>query len=314
MRIAVFGTGGAAGYFGARLAQSDEDVTFIARGKHLEAIRKNGLRVESVKGDLIIQPAQATDDPAQVGIVDVVLLGVKAWQVTEAANAMRPMVGETTCVLPIQNGVEASSELAAVLGTQHVLGGMVRIFSFISGAGQIRHIGGPASITFGELDNRRTERVERLCAATGRAGIVTEVAADINAELWKKFMLVNAIGGVGTITRAPIGVVRTLRETRAMLEEAMCEAQEVAQARGISLPSQIVEKTMAFVDNQEPSATSSMQRDIREGKPSELEYWNGAVVRLGRQAGIHTPLNSFIYWSLLPMELRARGQLAFPVE
>ncbi len=308
MRIAVFGTGGAGGYFGGRLAQAGEDVTFIARGEHLQAIHANGLQVESVKGNFVIKPAQATDDPSQVGVVDVILLGVKAWQVAEAAHAMRPMVGAHTCVMPLQNGVEAPSQLGKVLGAERALGGLAMISSFISAPGQIRHIGGPASVALGELDNRRTERVERLHAAFTRAGVAAEIAADIHAALWSKFVFIAATGGVGAVTRAPIGEVRTLPETRAMLEQAMREVRDVARASGIALADGVIEECMAMADSLEPRVTFSMQRDIMEGKPSELEYWNGAVVRLGKEAGVATPINSFIYSSLLPLESTARGK------
>lgn len=179
MRIAIFGTGGAGGYFGGRLAQAGEDVIFIARGEHLQTIRTHGLRVESTKGDFVIQPAQATDQADQVGEVDFILLGVKAWQVTEAASAMRPMVGQKTFVMPIQNGVEAPTQLAKVLGEEHVIGGTAKIASFIVGPGHIRHIGGPGSVAFGELDNRCSERVQQLQQAFSRARVGAEIAADI---------------------------------------------------------------------------------------------------------------------------------------
>ncbi|MDQ4042919.1 MAG: NAD(P)-binding domain-containing protein, partial [Actinomycetota bacterium] len=174
MRIAVFGTGGAGGYFGGRLARAGEDVTFIARGEHLRALCEHGLRVESVKGDFEIQPVQATDDPEEVGEVDVVIVGVKAWQVPEVAKALRPLVGPGSYVLPLQNSVEAASQLAAVLGPEHVLGRLARIFSSVVEPGRVRHVGGPASVAFGELDNRPSERVERLRKAFAQAGVTVE--------------------------------------------------------------------------------------------------------------------------------------------
>lgn len=313
MRIAVFGTGGVGGYFGGRLAEAEEDVTFIARGEHLQAIRKHGLRVDSVKGDFVVQPAQATDDPARVGEVDVVIVGVKAWQVLESAQAMRPLIGPETLVVPLQNGVEAPAQLAEALGPENVLGGLAKIFSFVVEPGLIRHIGGPASVTFGELDNRRSERTERLCAAFNRAGVIAEIHPDIHVALWEKFLFVVPFGGVGAVTRAPIGILRSLPETRQMLEQGMREISNIAHENNISLDEDVVAKAMAFIDDQPPGGTSSMQRDIIDGRPSELEAWTGAVVRLGQQVGVTTPLHIFLYHSLLPLELRARGQLQFPL-
>jgi len=311
MRIAVFGVGGVGGYFGGRLAQAGEEVVFIARGEHLQALRTHGLRVDSVKGDFVLQSVQATDDPGQVGVVDVVLLGVKAWQVPEVAQAMRPMVGPDTFVVPLQNGVEAPAQLVAVLGARHVLGGLAKIISFKVGPGHIRHAGAEPCVTFGELDNRLSERAKRLCQAFRQAGVNVDIPPDIQAALWEKFLSIVPWGGVGAVTRAPIGVLRTVPKTRQMLEQAMHEIFTVALARNITLPEDIIGKTMGIVDRLPPDGTTSLQRDIVEGKPSELASWNGAVVRLGQEVSVDTPIHAFIYHSLLPLELRARGQVQF---
>lgn len=312
MRIAIFGTGGAGGYFGAQLARAGEDVTFIARGEHLHAIRTQGLQVETPDGEIVIQPAQATDDPAQVGAVDAVIVGVKAWQVTKATHAMQPMIGPHTVVVPLQNGVEAPSQLSAGLGADHVLGGLCATFSWIVRPGRIRSIGGAHFIKFGELDKRASERVERLRQAFERAGVKVEVPSDIHMALWEKFLFVVSFGGVGTVTRAPVGVIRAMPQTRQMLKQCMLEIIALARARGVTLSDAVIEKSMMFIDSLPPSGTTSLQRDMVEGKPSELESWNGAVVRLGHEAGVETPLHTFIYHCLLPLELRARGQLEFP--
>lgn len=308
MRVAIFGTGGVGGYFGGRLAQAGADVIFIARGDHLEALRSRGLRVESLKGDFIVHPAQATDDPGQVGAVDAVLVGVKAWQVPEAAQAIRPMVGPQTFVVPLQNGVEAPAQLAVVLGTHHVLGGLCSIISFIAGPAHVRHAGAEPSIAFGELDNRPSERAERLHRAFARANVKVEIPPDIQVAMWEKFLFIASWGGVGAVTRAPVGVVRSLPETRAMMEDAMREILHVGQARQIALSEESMRKAIAFIDNLQPGSTASMQRDIMEGRPSELDFQNGTVVRMGREAGVPTPVHTFLYHSLLPSELRARGQ------
>ncbi len=314
MRIAIFGTGGVGGYLGGRLAEAGEEVIFIARGEHLRAIQTGGLRVESILGDFIIQPAQASDNPAEVGPVDVVLVGVKTWQVSEAAQALRPLVGPDTVVTPLQNGVDAPGELAAVLGVEHVLGGLCGMMAFIAGPGHIRHTGIEPFIAFGELDHRHSERVERLRQAFLRAkGVIVEVPADIHVAMWQKFMLIATWSGVGAVTRAPIGVLRHLPETRQMLEQSLQEIHRVALAHQVALPVEAIGQTMAFFDNVPPHGTASMQRDVMAGRPSELHSQNGAVVRLGREAGVSTPLHTFIYHSLLPAELQARDQLEFAV-
>jgi 2-dehydropantoate 2-reductase len=310
MRIAIFGTGGAGGYFGAQLALAGEEVVFIARGDHLRAMRANGLRLETPSGETII-PTEATDNPSEIGSVDAVLVGVKAWQVTDAANAIRPLVGSDTVVVPLQNGVEAASELAAVLGSG-TLGGMCGTLSFVAGPGHIRSVGGQNFIKFGELDNTQTERVERLRQCFARANVSVEVPANILKALWDKFLMVTSFGGVGSITRAPIGVTRAVPETRRLLEQCLQEALAVAKARSIPMADTAVADTMKFYDALPANGTTSLQRDFADGKMTELEYWNGAVVRLGREVSVPTPTNEFIYDCLLPLELRARGKITFP--
>lgn len=314
MRIAVFGSGGVGGYFGGRLAQAGHEVNFIARGQHLQALREHGLQVESLNGDFVIQPVQATDDPAEIGPVDVVIVAVKAWQVSDAAQTMRPLVGPETFVVPLQNGVEAPAQLAAILGPEHVLGGLCRIVSYIVEPGQICHAGAkPPYLAFGELDNRASERAQRLYQAFNQAeGVEVEIPADIQAAMWGKFMQICAWSGIGAITRAPVGVWRSLPETRQMWQDALAEVFAVAQAYHIGLTEAMLAQVTAYVDVLPANATASMQRDIMNGRPSELHTQNGAVVRLGRNAGVPTPTHAFIYQALLPLELKARGELTFP--
>ena len=307
MRIAIFGTGGAGGYFGAHLARAGEEVVFIARGEHLQAIREQGLRVETSTGEFVVR-AEATDDPAQVGAVDAVLVGVKTWQLMDAAEAVRPMMEEQTFVVPLQNGVEAAAQLAAVLGAEHVLNGLCGTISRVVSPGRILSIGETNFIKFGELDDHRSERAERLREAFERAGVKAEVPPDIQTAVWEKFIFVTPYGGIGAVTRATAGVIRSLPETRRMLERGMQEILAVAHARQIALSDGIVEKSMGLIDSLAPNSTTSLQRDIAAGKPSELEAWNGAVVRLGRESGVPTPLHEFIYHSLLPSERSARGE------
>jgi 2-dehydropantoate 2-reductase len=312
MRIVIFGTGGAGGYFGAQLARAGQDVVFVARGEHLDAIRAFGLRIDTPDGEMVVRPALATDAPAQIGDADVVLVGVKAWQVTAAAEALRPVMRPATLVVPLQNGVDAPAQLAAVLGAEHVLGGLCGTFSWVTAPGRIRSVGTANFIRCGELDNRPSRRVERLRQAFERAGVRVDVPADIHAALWNKFLLVTSFGGMGAMTRAPLGPIRATPETRSLLERCMREVAAVARARGIGLADSVVADMLALVDSLADNATTSLQRDLADGKPSELEAWNGAVVRLAREAGVATPLHEFIYHSLLPLEHRARGRLTFP--
>ena len=297
------------GYFGGRLAQAGESVVFLARGAHKEALSKNGLRVESVAGDFLVRPTEATDDPASVGPVDVVLLAVKAWQVRDAARALRPLLGPETFVVPLQNGVEAADQVAEVVGARHVVGGLCKIVSYLAAPGVVRHAGVPPQIEIGERDGSRSERVLRLAQAFSQAqGVSVAVPDDIEAAVWEKFLFIAPFSGVGAVTRVPAGVLRREPETRRMLEQAMSEIEALARARGIGLRADVVSRTLGFVDGLPEDATASMQRDILEGRPSELEYQNGAVVRLGRAAGVPVPVHECLYASLLPLEGRARGQ------
>jgi 2-dehydropantoate 2-reductase len=310
VRIAIFGTGGVGGYLGARLAEAGQDVAFLARGAHLAAIRERGLRLESIAGDALIRPVEATDDPATVGAVEAVIVATKTWQLRDAAQAMPPLVGPDTMVVPVLNGVEAADVLAEAVGRERVVGGLCGMISFIAGPGHIRHEGAEPWVTVGELDGRVTDRLRRLEKAlrTCRA-LRVEIAEGIHAALWEKFMFITATGGVGAVTRAPMGVFRAVPETRSMLEAAMREVWAVARARGVELPPDAVEKRMGFVDGLEAHGTSSMQRDVMAGRRTELEAWNGAVVRLGREVGVETPVHSFLYSALLPQELLGRGTL-----
>ncbi len=310
MRIAVFGTGGVGGYFGGRLAQAGEEVIFIARGEHLRAIQANGLKVDSILGDFVVSPARASDDPHEIGPVEAIITGVKAWQIPQAAQAMRPMVVDPTAVLPLENGVEAPEQLSSVLGGEHVLGGMCQLSAFIARPGYIRHVGIEPFVALGEMDRRRSSRAERLLQAFERAGVKATIPDDIQVAMWVKFLFIAAISGVGAVTRLPVGVFRQLPETREMLIAAMEEIFVLARRRGVELPDDTVEKRLAFIDSIGASVTASMHRDIIEGRPSELESQNGAVVRMGKELGVPTPVNNFLYASLLPQEKRARGELA----
>jgi 2-dehydropantoate 2-reductase len=313
MRIAVVGVGGVGGYFGARLAQAGEEVTFIARGDTLRALRESGLRVESVDGDMLIQPAQATDDPATVGPVDLVLLAVKGWQAPEAIEAVRPLMGPDSIAIPLLNGVEAPDQLAAVYGQERVAGGLCGLFGAIVAPGHIRNGLPQPFISFGMLDNTPNERLAQLQSAYERVGVRATIADDIHAALWEKLLFVGPFGGVGAVTRAPAGVFRSLPETRALLEGAMTEVIAVARAQGSVLAEDAMARAIAIVDGSPEEATASMQRDILAGRPSELESQIGVVVRRAREVDVPVPIHGMIYASLLPQERRARGELAFQI-
>ncbi len=309
MRIAVFGSGGVGGYFGGRLALAERDVTFIARGEHLQVMRTTGLKVDSIDGNFLIHPAKATAEPREVGPVDLVILGVKAWQVPGAARAMKPMVGPSTTVLPLQNGVDAAAQLVAELSQEPVIAGLCKIVSFVVEPGHNRHAGFEPSVMFGELDNRRTDRVKNIHEAFTRAGVKAAIASDIHVALWTKFLFIAAFGGVGALRQTPAGELRGNPETRSLLLKAMEEIYALAHARGIALPEDSVENGIASVDSLPDDGTSSMQRDIAAGKPSELEAQNGAVVRMARESGVNVPTHEFIYGMLAPLEMKAREEL-----
>jgi 2-dehydropantoate 2-reductase len=307
MRLAVFGVGGVGGYFGARLWQAGVELALVARGAHLTALRAHGLRVESALGNVHVHPVQATSDAADIGPVDWVLCGVKTWQVGAAAQAMRPLIGPDTTVLPLQNGVEAPDELAAVLGAEHVVGGAAWISASIAEPGLVRHVAAEPRLVLGELDGSATRRCAELVALLARAGVRAEVAADVRVTLWTKLLFIAASSGVGAVARVPIGELRACGPTRHLLQAAMEETARLAHARGIALAPDVVAETLRYVDSLPAGTTPSMQRDIVAGRPSELEAQSGAIARLARAAGVPVPTHEFLHAALLPQELRARA-------
>lgn len=312
MRIAVFGTGAVGGYFGGRLAQAGADVVFLARGAHLRAIQEHGLRVESVDGDFAIYPAQSTDDPAGIGSVDLVLLTVKGWQVPQAIETMRPLVGAETVVVPLLNGVEAAEICSAAFGAQHVLGGLCGLIGSVASPGHISNVLSRPFVTIGELDHTTSPRCEQLRQAFERAGVQVTIAADIHAALWEKLLFVGPFGGVGAVARAPVGVLRQQVETRSLLEGAMSEVFVLARGLGVRIEEAAIDRALSAIDHLPEQATASMQRDIMANRPSELESQLGVVVRLAPVAGVEVPRHTFLYASLLPQERKARGEIEFP--
>jgi 2-dehydropantoate 2-reductase len=299
MRIVIIGAGGVGGYFGARLIAAGEDVTFVARGAHLAALQTTGLRVESPKGDLHLREVSATDDVHAVGKADVVLLTVKMYDLESAAAMVSPLIGRNSVVITLQNGVEAVDIVAKQVGRAHVAGGVAYVAAVIAEPGLIRHTSLDALI-FGELDGRRSERLVALEAACRRAGFSARASDHIDVDLWSKFSRLSVFSGMTAVTRSPIGVLRGDPELLAMLQAACEETALVARARGIALPAALMQEIMRMVEELPYHAKSSMLEDLERGRRLELPWLSGAVVRLGREAGIPTPIHSFIATVLKP--------------
>lgn len=306
MNIAIIGTGGVGGYFGGKLAQAGNNVPFIARGEHLRAIREKGLVVKSIKGDFIIQHAKATDKLSEIESPNVIILGIKAWQVKDIARQLKTFVKPDTTVIPLQNGVLASDELLSVLNKEQVVGGLCRIFSKIEAPGVINHFGIEPEIVMGELNNEISPRLEGIQQLLLKSDIKATITNDIQTELWKKLMIIGS-GGLLAITRSTYGSVRENKETRELMQSLLTEIYRVSQKAGANVESNFVEKTMNYIDAYPYDSTTSLARDIWAEKPSELEYQNGTIAMLGEKLGVDTPVNKFIYNCLLPMERRARG-------
>ena len=294
------GAGGVGGYFGARLAQAGEDVTFIARGKHLEAIRQQGLRVKSPVEDVTIRPARATSDPAEVGPVDFVLFGVKMYDTESAGEAVRPLIGENTAVISLQNGVDNEEKLASILGREHVMGGVSYIFAAIAEPGVIEHSSPVARLVFGEIDGRITPRAEAFRDACQRAGIDVEISTDIERTLWTKFLGNCAGNGLTSVCRTPLGPILDDPDPRDMYVACLREAEAVARAKGVRLDPNVIEQQLAGLDPMPAHLRSSTEQDLARGNRLEVESLNGLVTQLGRQLGIETPVNRFIYAVLKP--------------
>jgi 2-dehydropantoate 2-reductase len=303
MRIAVMGTGAIGGYLGARLHAAGARVSFVARGPHLAAIRESGLRVSSPLGDLRVEPASATDDPAAIGEVDVVLLGTKLFDLETAVPAMAPMVGSETAVVCLQNGVDAPDVVARRYGPARVVGAVVVINGEIAAPGVIRH-NAMNRLTVGELDGCASERVARLAALANRAGIDTAVSPDIRLEIWRKLLLLAPMGALSAMTRLPLARIREQPETWRLAEQAMREVVAVANAQGVALTDADVEATLAFVQGMPPTWKASLTVDLEQGRRLEVDWLSGAVCRRGRAAGIPTPFHDVALGVLKP---RAAG-------
>jgi 2-dehydropantoate 2-reductase len=300
MRIAVMGTGGVGGYFGARLAQGGHDVAFIARGRHLAAMRDHGLRVTSAAGDIHLSKPVLTDDPATLGSADIVLFAVKLWDTESAAEALRPIVADGGVVIPFQNGVESIDKIAAVLGPERVMGGVAYIAATIAEPGVIAHTGTLARLRFGPLLPEQRAPAEQLVAACRRAAVDADLTDDIRLVVWAKFVFLASFAGCTSLSRQPAGVLRSDPDLRAMIEAAIREAWQVGRAKGAALPDDFVARQMEFLDTVSPQMRSSMLNDLTAGSRLELPWLSGAVARMARESGIAAPVHSTIYAALKP--------------
>jgi 2-dehydropantoate 2-reductase len=303
MRIAVYGAGGVGGYFGGRLAQAGAEVHLIARGAHLQALRKHGLRVRSVKGDFEVQ-AFATDDPADVGPCDFVLFCVKSFDTDAAAARLGPLVGEDTAVVSLQNGVENEEKIARAVGEDHVMGGAAFIFAEITKPGVIVHTGGPTSIMFGELDGRTSQRAKRLLACCEQAGFEAELSANIKTVLWAKLAFICAQAGMTAAVRLPIGEIRTAAAGWAAFSRLVAEVCAVAEADGNPVPGTAKERALALAQAAEPGSFSSLHDDLVAGRRMELDALHGFVVRRAAQHGLAVPTSEAVYAILQPWAIR----------
>ena len=306
MKIAIIGSGGVGGYFGAKLVQAGYDVSFLARGEHLKAMLNKGLTIKSVLGDFEVKNLKATREITDIPPPDLVVIGVKAWQVKEIREDLNMILKSDTIILPLQNGVMAADELAETIDKRKIVSGLCRIISKIASPGVIHHLGVTPSIVFGELDKTKTNRINELQEIFQSAGIVSKVSDDIEADIWKKFIAI-CVSGLLAVSNTTYGELREIKETRQMMIDLLTEIHVLSRKIGINVEADFIDKTVSFIDTFPYGSTSSLTRDVWEKKPSEIEYQNGTVVRLGKAHGIDTPLNEFVYNCILPGELKARG-------
>jgi 2-dehydropantoate 2-reductase len=307
MRIAVVGAGGVGGAFGAALAKAGADVTFIARGAHLAAMTSAGLKIEGGRGETHIVPTQATDDPARVGQVDVVLFCVKLWDVESAGAHIKPMVGPATAVIPLQNGIDAADRLLPILGRDAVMGGVAQISASIIKPGVIHQVGTFMRMIFGELDGRISKRGESLLALCQKAGFEATLSEQILTDLWMKFILLATNASITAATRQPLGKLREDPDIHAIIVAAVREVFALGRAKGIKLPADAVEKVLEFIGHAPPAMKASMALDLERGNRLELPWLGGKVVALGREFNVPTPVHSTLFAVLKPYTMGTPG-------
>lgn len=299
MRIAVVGAGGVGGYFGGRLAEAGADVAFIARGAHLKALRTGGLTIHSFKGDFHLPRVFATDNPAEIGPVDVVLFTVKLYDADVATALLPPLIGPDTAVIPLQNGVDGADIVARAVGRDHTVGGTVWVAAVIDRPGVVRH-SALGQLIFGELDGRRTPRVERLLDACRPARFESTLSDDIAVDIWTKFVRLSVFSGMTAVMRSPIGPIAQDPELLDMLKTAIREGMNVAQAKGVDVPAAVLDDVERAVRSLPPQMKSSMLEDLERGRRLELPWLSGAVVRIGGEVGVPTPTHRFMALALKP--------------
>jgi 2-dehydropantoate 2-reductase len=305
MRFAIVGAGGVGGLTAGLLYRAGHDVTVVARGAALDAIRARGLRVESPLGAFEAS-VNAVGSAREAGAVDVVLIAVKAWQVAGVAETLAPLAAAGAIVIPLQNGVDAADQCVAALGPERVVGGLCRMLSWVTEPGAVAHQGPPPSFMFGAWQAPLDPRVDQVRAALEGAGARASIATEFRSALWEKFLFIASFGGVCAVARSYAGVVRAIPETRALLAAAFGEVRAVAVAKGVVLSGDVVERTLAYVDGLPEGATPSLQRDVVAGRPSEIESLSGAVVRIGGEVGVAVPVHAGMHGALLPQERVAR--------
>jgi 2-dehydropantoate 2-reductase len=300
MRIAVIGAGGVGGGFGAALAKAGADVTFIARGAHLAAMKSVGLKIQGGRGETHLVPTKATDNPADIGPVDIVLFCVKLWDVESAGEAIKPLVGPGTAVIPLQNGIDAAERLIPILGAGAVMGGVAQISASIIAPGVIQQVGTFMRMIFGELDGKRSARGEAFLALCRTAGFDVTLSEQILTDLWMKFILLACNSSITAATRQPLGKLREDADLRPVMISAFRETIEIGRAKGVRLPADALEKILEFVGHAPPTMKASMALDLDRGNRLELPWLGGKVVELGRQLGVATPTHSVMYAVLKP--------------
>lgn len=307
MKIAVMGSGGVGGFYGGRLAHAGYDISFVARGSHMAAMREHGLTIENEpQGDIHIPRVQVTDDPATIGVADLVLIAVKLWDTEAAARAVRPLVGPKTAVVSLQNGVIKDDILRRAFGEAAVMGGVGYVATYISRPGVIHQTGAMQRFILGEYDGQRSARVEELHEALLRAGIEAEISDDIRRTLWEKYVFLVGLSGSTTTMRSTIGPIRENAQTRAFLFDLMKETVAVGRAHGVNLPEDYAGQRLAFIDTMAVDVTSSMHHDLNSGNPLEVPWLSGGVVQLGQQVGVPTPANRAV-WDILALHAGGRS-------
>jgi 2-dehydropantoate 2-reductase len=295
MRIAVMATGAVGGYFGARLAQAGHDVAFVARGRQLEALRAHGLRVQSPLGDIHLPNIEVTDEPAGIGPVDLVLFTVKLWDTLEAADAIKPLLGENTAVVSFQNSVVKDDILGQALGAGHIIGGVCYIAAILAEPGVIRHSGTMQRLVFGEYDGSPSPRVRQFHDACADSGIDAEISDQIEQTIWEKFVFLVGTSGTTSLARSTIGPIRSHPRARAFLHDVMAEVVQVGHAQGVPLPADYADQRLAFIDQMPAATTTSMHHDLERGNRLEVPWLSGDVVERGARLGVATPCNRAIY-------------------